>query len=131
MTKYDKYHLQRSLRDRPYEIHPIWRGIGCLLIIISPIIAYSLAHILVNMNLDNGWYVIPRELAQTILIPGINFAIPYLYAKLMLTVIFLILGAGLLMIIYAMIYQLFGPGRFGPLDAKPVRQNPKRKRPKR
>ena len=133
MSKYDKFQVQRSMRDRPYEIHPIWRGIGCLLIIISPFIAYSLAHVLVNLNLDAGWFVIPGDLAQTIRIPvpGLNIAIPYLYAKLMLAGVFLVMGAGLLMIIYAFIYQLVGPSRFGPLDAKPVRRSPKKKKPKR
>jgi hypothetical protein len=133
MSKYDKFQNQRSMRERPYEIHPVWRGIGCLLIIISPFIAYSLAHVLINMNLEAGWFLIPRDLAQTINIPvpGLNISVPYLYAKLMLAAVFLVFGIGLLMIVYALIYQLVGPSRYGPLDAKPVRRSPKKKKSRR
>ena len=132
MTKYDKYVQRRSKKKRPWKVHPIWRGIGCILIIISPIIAYSMAHLLVNMNADAGWFYIPRELSQTVKIPvpGMSIRVPYLYAKLILTFVTLVLGSGLLMILYAIIYQFIGPSRYGPLDAKPVRTSPKRKKPR-
>ena len=130
MTKYNKYAQKRTMPSRPRKIHPIWRGIGCILIIISPIIAYSMAHLLINMNADAGWFYIPRELSQTEKIPAMGIPVPYLYAKLMLTFVILVLGNGLLMILYAIIYQFIGPSRYGPLDAKPVRTSPKRKKPR-
>jgi len=132
MTKYDKYAQQRSMERKPRKIHPIWRGIGCILVIIFPIIAYSMAHLLVNMNADEGWLRVPRELAKAVRIPvpEMSIIVPYLYAKVVLTVLILVLGSGLFVILYAIVYQFLGPSRYGPLDAKPVRSNPKRKKPR-
>ncbi len=129
MTRYDKHFQERSLRERPWKIHPIWRGIGCLLVIISPIVAFSASHILIQMNKSAGWIYIPKELSRTIRIPipGMNIVVPYLYAKLMLTIVLLFLAAGLLTILYGLIYQIFGPSRYGPLDARPIRSRSKRK----
>jgi hypothetical protein len=41
--------MSASRRDRgpfPWTVHPIWRGIGCLLLILLPIIAFGLAELL-------------------------------------------------------------------------------------
>ena len=128
MTKFDKHKFKRSLRDRPWRVHPIWRGIGCILFLIFPVIAYSASHILIQMNEKSNWVNIPYELSKTIRIPIPIFelAVPYLYSKIVLTIVILLLASGLLMIIYTLLYEIFGPSRFGPLDAKPIRKKSKR-----
>jgi len=129
MTRFDKHKYKRSTRDRPWQVHPIWRGIGCILFIISPVIAYSASHILIQMNAKNDWVNIPSDLSKTIRIPipGFGLAVPNLYAKIIITFVILLLASGLLMIIYTLLYQIFGPSRYGPLDAKPIRKKSKRK----
>ena len=129
MTRFDKHKFKRKLSDRPWQIHPIWRGIGCILFLLFPVIAYSASHILIQMNEKNNWVNIPFDLSKTIRIPipSYDLAVPYLYAKIVLTIVILLFASGLLMIIYTLLYQIFGPSRYGPLDAKPNRKRPKRK----
>lgn len=128
MGHYDRY-AKRPARDHPYEIHPIWRGIGCLLIIIIPIVAYAGAYVLVALNLQNAWFNMPRDLAKTEYLPVINIPVEHLYGNLLVGAVLTILGFGLLMIFYAIISNLMGPPRYGPTDAPPIRRHPnKRKR---
>jgi hypothetical protein len=32
----------------PWRVHPIWRGVGCLLLIVTPVIAFGLADTLIS-----------------------------------------------------------------------------------
>ncbi len=115
---------------RPYEIHPIWRGIGCLLVIIGPPLAFLVSHLLVDMNLENGWYPVPREMMNTFRIPGTEFSISHLYATLVVTFVLILMGIALIMIMYTVVYSMMGPKRFGPMDAPPVRNLPHKQRKK-
>jgi hypothetical protein len=42
---------RKSRGPFPWRVHPIWRGIGCLLLIVTPIIAFGLAETLVSYAL--------------------------------------------------------------------------------
>jgi hypothetical protein len=119
-------HRQTDIKERPYEIHPIWRGIGCIIFIIGPFIAFSAAHIVVNLDMEYEWLVVPREMRGAVTIDFLGLTIEHLYADLLVTAVLLLLGFGLLMVIYAMIYGMAGPKRFGPMDSPPIRQGPPR-----
>jgi hypothetical protein len=67
-------HRPAEVKERPYEIHPIWRGIGCIMLIIGPFIAFSAAHILVNLDMENGWMAVPREMRGAVRTPVCGFA---------------------------------------------------------
>ena len=127
MGKYDKYSAQSRMSDKPWEIHPIWRGIGCLMMVIIPIMAYAGAALLVRLNQDNNWVPMPPQLAQTITLPMIG-DIPNLIAILLVTVLLMLVGFGLLTILYSFVYNIVGPPRYGPLDAPPPRRRPRRRR---
>lgn len=127
MSKYTKFSDQSRMQDKPWEIHPIWRGIGCLMMVIIPIMAYAGAVVLVRLNQENGWVPVPRELAQTITLPMIG-SIPNLFAVLIVTVLLMLVGFGLLTILYSFVYNIVGPPRYGPLDAPPPRRRPRRRR---
>ena len=68
-----KYKKPKAIEEK--KIHPIWRGIGCILALILPVLSYFLSIELVNYGLANEW-PIPRELLGYIHIPtqiwGIN-----------------------------------------------------------
>lgn len=127
MGKYDKFSSQSRMPDKPWEIHPIWRGIGCLMMVIIPIMSYAGAVLLVRLNQENNWVPVPRELAQTITLPMIG-DIPNLFGVLIVTVLLMIVGFGLLTILYSILYSIVGPPRYGPLDAPPERRRPRRRR---
>lgn len=121
MSKYDKFSDQSRQADKPWEIHPIWRGIGCLMMLLIPIMAYSGAVLLVEANKEQRWVAMPGEFMREIPVPIIG-AVDHLWANLMVTVVLSLLGYALLTTLYALVYQFVGPSRYGPLDAPPERR---------
>lgn len=127
MAKYDKYSIRSRQAERPWKIHPVWRGIGCLMMVLIPIVSYAGAVLLVQANLTARWLPTPRELAQTITIPYIG-AVPYLFANLLVAAVLMLAGFGALTILYSLMYRIIGPPRYGPLDAPPERYRSRRRR---
>jgi hypothetical protein len=126
MTKYRSLASRPEMKPRPWEIHPIWQGIGCVLILLIPIISYAAATLVVDANTRKHWLFIPPELAKTVSLPVIG-NVPNLYATLILTGLFILLGYGIIVIIYAVIYRMMAPPRLGPLDAPPIRKSDQRR----
>ncbi len=127
MSKYDKFNQGSRMEERPWKIHPIWRGIGCLMMILIPIMAYAGAVVLVQANLEQGWLPMPRELIQTVTLPVVG-EVNQFYAVVIVTTLLMIIGFGVVTILYSLIYSAVGPPRLGPLDAPPVRNSPKKKK---
>jgi hypothetical protein len=119
MSKYHQPYLNPASKPRPWKIHPIWRGIGCLLLILLPIIAFAAAKVLVQENFRQHWVSIPEQLAGSMVVPSIGRVF---YTDLAVTIILIVIGFGLLTVLYAMVYRLFGPPTYGPLDAPPQRR---------
>jgi hypothetical protein len=142
MGKYSKANFQTAPPKRPWAVHPIWRGIGCIWLILSPLLAYALASLLVEYDMKSGFFALPGELTSTVIIPLTRFspaaiaayvvvkdlAAPHLFANLMVAGLILIIGFGIVMVIYAIIYSISGPKRLGPLDAPPIRRKTRRSR---
>lgn len=127
MGKYDKYNPQSRMAERPWKIHPVWRGIGCLMMILIPIIAFAAAILVVEANIEQGWVPIPYDMAKTVAIPFIGEINNFL-AILVVAILLSLIGFGILTIFYSIIYSSFGPPRYGPLDAPPVRRSHKARR---
>jgi len=127
MSKYEKYSDQSRQADKPWEIHPIWRGIGCLMMLLIPIMAYAGSVLIVEANMEQGWVAMPRELMRNIPLPVIG-SVDHLWANLMVTLVLSLLGFALLTALYALVYQFIGPPRYGPLDAPPERRRGRRRR---
>ena len=123
MTKYDKFNPRASAAQRPWEIHPVWRGIGCLLMVLVPVMAYAGAVLLVQANVSQGWIPISSELYQRVNIPNVG-SFENLFANLLVAALLALLGFGLIVAIYSLIYKAVGPSQLGPLDAEPIRRKP-------
>jgi amino acid permease len=123
MAKYSSYNRRTPLDERPWTIHPIWRGIGCLLMLLIPIMAYAGAILLVQANAEQGWVPMPAELIQTVTLPYFG-KVEHLAANLIVAVLLSFVGFALLSFIYSIFYRLINPDPLGPLDAKPVRSRP-------
>lgn len=117
--------------------NPIWRGIGCLLMVIIPLVSYAAAELTMPLLQEQG--LIPRELLFTPQTPDWLRLSPVLattyqsvfgrygiLAILALTVIFIILIGGVLTVLYSYVYQLTAPSRYGPTDAPPIRTKVKK-----
>jgi hypothetical protein len=116
MSKYSRAYLHPSTPPRRQYIHPIWWGIGCILIILIPIISFAGARLLMQANSSQGWIGIPGGLSRPI---NTQLLGAVTYADLSATVILIIIGFGLLTALYALLYGLFGPPKYGPLDVPP------------
>ena len=114
--------------DRP-EIHPIWRGVGFGMMVLIPIISYFATELLIAQNAISQWVVVPPDLLAH---PGthlwfITVTDPYLYIKIVMTIaLALVIYVIFLFITYAA-QRLFGPSRYGPMDAPPVRRKVRRR----
>ena len=132
------FQVSSQSKERPWEIHPIWRGFGCVMLIIIPIISYAAASILIEMNWEQKWgFPVPRDMAKTVpidipspvsSIPSIHWDVAHLYGNLVLGAVLMLIGFGLLMVFYAVLYGIMAPSQRGPLDAEPVRKTPKSKK---
>jgi hypothetical protein len=130
MGNYQPYR-QPQPKTKPWTVHPIWRGIGCFLMILIPIMAYAAAELLVEQNASAGWIAIPVELARTVTVPGLG-DLPHFYATLAVTILLMVLGFSLLTVVFAFFWGAAGPPRYGPLDSRPLRHSdrpPKRRKP--
>lgn len=113
MTKYQQYWQERKPRPQKHQVHPIWAGIGIILMILTPILAYASTLVLLMENAKRRWFAIPPDMIA----PGAD---PYLYVKIILTVFFIIVFSAIFMLITFALYSLFGPSRYGPLDVEPT-----------
>lgn len=125
MGKYGKLSRQVPPPRRPWSVHPIWRGIGCLIAVIGPFVAIAAAHLVLDMNMEWGWYPVPVEFAAPFTLPGTGFSLNHFFADLLLAGVFLLIGFAIIMIVYSIIYSVMGPPRYGPLDSPPTRDSGK------
>lgn len=126
MGKYDSYNPQSYQADRQEGVHPIWRGIGCVLMILIPILAYAGAVMLVQANLEQRWLPTPYALAQPVTLPYFG-QVNYLYAYLLVAVVLSLIGFALLSLLYALVYSMIGPSQYGPVDSPPIRRQKRRR----
>jgi hypothetical protein len=135
MGKYVKY--QRKTYERRNETHPVWRGIGCLLMVIVPLMSYAGAVTLVNYGVGHGWPFPPEFIGYIqfpdwvwnapvlpmLAAPIANY--PNLWAVLIVFLILLLLLSGVFSTVYSILYRITGPSKYSPLDAPPSKHKAK------
>jgi hypothetical protein len=127
MAKYGVYGRQTPSKERPYAIHPVWRGIGCIMIVLIPIMAYAGGVLLVQANRARGWLPVPQAFARSVELPVLG-SVPYLYANLAVAIVLALAGFVILTVLYAIFYRLAGPPSLGPTDASPEWGRSRRRR---
>ena len=132
MGKYSS-HVKKVSPPRNRDVHPLMRGIGCIMIIIVPILAYGTAILLVNYGASRGWPIPPNWLGTPTFHPllwrlqGLATVLTFLqsqtnlFANLVFAIAITVVVGGIMSMIYGYIYTLFGPPRYGPTDAPPER----------
>ncbi len=139
MTKYTR--VQHKQDERRWAIHPIWRGIGCIMIIIIVVMAYALAKEAVDYNQRTQKLGLPNFIYKLVYIQYTKY-IPALkkddvvnkllahvkYGYLIFGAIFLFLLLGIYSFIYSAIYRATGPARYSPIDSPEVKKPPKMRR---
>ena len=138
MGKYSAASRRPPPPPKPEGPHAIWRGIGCLMMLLIPIISVALGYETVNYVLKQGW-ILPYQLLGTPQLPDFFYKsggllqvfgplthIQNLYAHLAAGILYMILLGGLVSVIYAVMYRIAGPNRWGPTDAPPPKIKTKR-----
>jgi len=122
MGNYGKSVRQVRSSGRPWDVHPVWRGIGCLLALLIPVLAYAGSVLVVNANTQNHWFPVSALLMRTVQIPLTNITVPHLVANLFVSLVLALLGYAVLMVFYAVLYSVLGPSKYSPIDSPPVRK---------
>lgn len=132
MGRHTSYQREKARAQRG-QIHPVMRGIGCILLVIVPIISYGTAVILVNYGVRSGWPIPPDWLGTPTFhqllwrLGGLQVILNFLQAQtnlvanLIFTIALAVLIFGVMSIIYGFIFKLFGPSQYGPTDVPPIR----------
>jgi hypothetical protein len=137
MGRYTSYQKRESAVQRG-QIHPVMRGIGCILLVLIPIISYGTGVLIVNYGVGKGWPIPVKWLGTPVIPPlllklaGLRPIFDFLFAQtnLVANIIFAIAIAvvifGIISIIYGFMFKLMGPPEYGPTDVPPVRVKVKR-----
>jgi hypothetical protein len=135
MGKYSDSSLKKETSiTTKKELSPIWRGIGCMMILGIPVISIIAGTATVQLALDNKWGIIPRQLLGHPRLPDIFYKssglmyifnpltkIKDFYADAVVSLIYMVLISSIISVIYSAIYSMVGPSRYGPTDEPPMK----------
>ena len=123
MAKYGGYYRKPiKTADEKRKVHPVWRGVGLVFMVLIPFMAYAGAMILLEENQKKHWFAIPKDL----ILP--QFSDPMILIKVLTTVFLAFLGFMVIFFVGLVIVRLFGPSRYGPMDAPPVKYSRRKPR---
>jgi hypothetical protein len=131
--RYDKF--QESQHVQGPKIHPIWRGIGCVMLVLLPIIAYAAADtffdsadrlVLFNSTIFPSSGIVSRVLISIPLWGDTVLRVSIFHIVFML--LFSILAYLIFSFVYALIYRVTGPPKYGPTDAPPIPRSRRRRK---
>lgn len=134
MAKYAKFQRKSSERKRS---NPIWRGIGCILIIVVALLTYGLMLVIVPLIIATG--KVPYQLLGPVHFPDWAFKLRItadiasyissfnnLGINIISFLVILLILTGVASLLYSIIYSLVGPARYSDLDAPPTKYKGKK-----
>lgn len=120
---YKRYEGDQQNFPRP---HDVWRGIGCILMVVIPLMSFGISTVLIpwmKVNIDG--FRLPPELSADIELPLIGM-VQDLWGVLTLTVFLTVTLYALLAIFNAMIYSMTASKNMTALTAPPKKYKKKR-----
>lgn len=132
MGKYSSY-TRTQAKPRNQGVHPVMRGIGCILMIVVPLLSYGLAILLVRYWAAKGLPMAPNLYGPPSIPPvlwkvqGLQPILDFLQRQenleinLIFTAVIVAVLGGIMSMIYGYVYTLFGPPKYGPQDAPPIK----------
>jgi hypothetical protein len=124
---------RRGQKEKPWKVHPVWRGIGCVLFLLVPIMSWYGITLFFQSNKK---IVLPWELTTVVAIPYTHIteidkvitpinryfaATGLVFGQIFFTIILSVIGFGVLAFVYSLLYRVAGPPRYGPFDVPPNR----------
>lgn len=135
---YSTRKFEKPREEKPWTVHPIWRGIGCFMIILIPIMAWAGMNVIMQSNLVTK---LPASFSQPVIFKltdydFVNVVVLWLNANLgergftfgvvIFFLGFMLVGYLLLVILYGALFRMMGPPKYGPQDSPPIKGSPRR-----
>lgn len=131
-----KYHskVKKVMPRGPEGPHPIWKTLGCLMMVIVPLMSIAAAVATLQYGLDARWPIPPVLLRPIVLpnflyaAPGLAslllklFSIPHLVGYVLISLVYILVLGGVVSFLYALLYRAAAPPQYGPLDSPPIRR---------
>jgi hypothetical protein len=116
-----KYRAQERAREERKRKNPIWRGVGCLMVVILTMVGYFFGGWFLAQNGVNGWVYLPPEIVR----PSFAGSLPpFMFPRLVITFLFFVLSLGAISLAYAVAF----PIQPGETDVPPLpRRRPRRR----
>lgn len=117
-----RYRAQERERAKKKRMNPIWRGVGCLMIVFLTLAGYGFADWFLRANATSGWIAIP----PVFLYPPFAPWLPHgMLVKIVVAILFMLMSYGLVSTVYAILF----PIRLGETDSPPIRRGRSRRGP--
>jgi len=98
------------------QLHWIWRGVGFGMMVIIPVMSYALARLFLDENYQKGWITFPKDwYIQNTFLPSDIIMI------IVLMIIFSLVMYAIFTFLSLIIFRMFAPPRYGPLDVPPIK----------
>ena len=123
-----RYKSQETLdREKARKtIHPIWRSVGFIMMIVTPIVSYLATEWIVAQNQIHNYFPWPADIMAKY---GDWFynGDPLLYFKILITLFFIFVIFAIGSLITFLINSMFGGPRYGPYDVPPINAKVRKK----
>ena len=117
-----RYRIQEETRRKKKRVNPIWRGVGCMVMVAVTLAGYFFSGWFLRANAQAGWILIPAEVIRPAFAPWLP---SYLIVQVVVAFLFMILSYGIVSTIYAIAF----PIKLGETDAPPLKRvGPSRRR---
>ena len=114
----------RIKQEKKWDIHPVWRGIGVIMIVIIPLMSFTIATIVIN-EYPAVFLQLPSVLTKQVDL-GPFGVVGFFWGKIGLSVLLSVFLYSVMYIVYSIVYgAAAGNMRYGPTDvtAKEYRQS--------
>ncbi len=103
---------RRAKKPSIPEIHPMWRGIGCIFMAIIPILSFVISNTLIANVATLKWIVLPPEM----IVP--NYSDPLIVVRVLYTAIVSLVLFFTISLVTFILNSIMNPKRKGPYDVK-------------
>jgi len=111
-----RFRQMDEAREKKKQLNPMWRGLGCFLIIMLGLGGYLFSDWFLRNNAVNNWIFLPIEVYRPSFLPP--WVPPGALVSAVVAMLFMILTYGLVSLVYAVVF----PHQMGETDAPPLRR---------
>jgi len=112
---------QQPMKPKGPNVHPIWRGIGCFMLVIMTVGGYWAGGFLLDLNQRQRF--LPFAIPSNFNVVIFKFAVPgSVLVQLGAMIVVDIIAYAVMVVIYG----LFNPPRLGPTDSPPLKRTGKK-----